>query len=102
MKTLIVSLITVLFFGTTDCIEQETQTINATYDGYEASTYYFVNEQGDTFEFQSVDADVLKKYDLKNGSMEGVNFEVTYTTVTEVDEFDDEYDAYHIVSLRKI
>ena len=67
---------------TTDMLEQEGLIVYAKYDGNEDSGYKFVvkdrngNEQ--VLTFQTVDAAVLKSYDLNSEALVGTMFKVTF------------------------
>ncbi len=78
-------------------------TITATYDGLEEEIYYFTDEDGNTYSFQSVEDAVLKSYDLSDESLVGRNFKVTYIIEEELDgDTDETYENYVITGLSLI
>ncbi|AXG70173.1 hypothetical protein KORDIASMS9_02412 [Kordia sp. SMS9] len=99
MKILtIVTSIVAVFFMTT----YQNTTVEATYDGYEDGVYYFTDGNDETLEFQEVDKEVLKAYDLMSKKFENRSFNVTYKTVEEEDEEGDSYTMYVITALKLI
>ncbi|WP_420573654.1 hypothetical protein [Kordia sp.] len=97
MKTITIIISTVaVFFMTT----YQNTTVEATYDGYEDGVYYFTDSNDETLEFQEVDKNVLKVYDLMSKKFENKNFNVTYKTVEEEDEEGDSYTTYVITALK--
>ncbi len=99
MKTItIITSIVVVFF----IAAYQNTTVEATYDGYEDGVYYFTDNNDETLEFQEVEKDVLKTYDLMSKKFENKNFSVTYKTVEEEDEEGDSYTTYVITALKLI
>ena len=45
---------------------QETKTLTATFNGYEDGIYYFSEGEDDFYDFGKINAEVLKKFDLKS------------------------------------
>jgi len=103
MKTLHVILIALATF-TNGFINQDTETVNATFDNYEDGTYYFTdnNDESEFYTFEKIEDDVLKSYDLTDKKYEGKTFNVTYRIETEIDDSDDEYNIWIIVKLELV
>jgi hypothetical protein len=97
MKTLftIFTLISLITVNTT----QENITIKAAFDGFEEGYYYFSDDDDNTYSFEEIKEEALKKYDLTEEKFIGKYFKVTYKTETKTDEYDEEYEAYVIVNL---
>ncbi len=100
MKALFITLLTFISFVSIEANQDKT-TITAIFDGYENDVYYFsADGEEEFYEFQQINSVASKKYDLKDAKFKGKNFEVTYTTETELDEDDEEYTLFTIVDLK--
>ncbi|WP_298365333.1 hypothetical protein [uncultured Lutibacter sp.] len=97
MKTLLL-LFTVasLAFGKNT---QETITMTASFDGFEDGYYYFTDEDDINFYFESIDEEVIEKYNLKDSSYIGKSFEVTYKMELKMDDNNEEYESFTIIKL---
>lgn len=63
-----------------------TESVTATYSGYENEVYQFSAEDGSTLEFQGVSSEALGKYDLSDDAFKGKTFTITYESETVVDD----------------
>ncbi len=99
MKTLVISLFC-LVLGVTSTATQETETIIAVFDGYEDGIFYFTDTDGYSNAFNYLDESAQKSYDLTSDEFIGKNFQVTYTSDTEMDASDEEISIYTIVALK--
>lgn len=98
MKTIFITLFALVSLSTTI----ETETITAVYDGLEEGTYYFTDEEELVHSFDMVTDGVLTTYDLGSDAFHGKTFKVTYNTVTEINEDDEEYDMHVITKLELV
>jgi len=72
---------------------QDTETITATYLGYDNGTYNFsYQEDGEEYEiyFDAISSEAKKQIDLDKKSYIGKVFEVTYIISSEIEESDDD------------
>ena len=79
-------------------VDQES-VVYATYNGNDMGVYSFVDDDGETYDFSSIEITASQKYDLDSEEFIGKMFKVTYKVETDVDENDEEYDVYVIVDL---
>ncbi len=98
MKTLFIALFAFINIS----VNVTTETVEATYDGFEEETYYFSDEDEITHSFDSVSKEAASQYDLMDATYKGKKFKITYVTTTEVNEDDEEYDAHHITELEML
>lgn len=96
MKTLLIAFSLVCSALTLQDVEKTT----ATYDGFDDGTFFFIDGEGYTLEFEQIDEKLLKKYDLRSEEFNGRNFEVSYTTETDMDDEDEELSVSKIVGLK--
>jgi len=82
--------------------DQETVTIQATFDGYTEGIYSFTENDELLYEFQKIEDAASTKYDLTEDQYIGKTFNVTYTIETEIDNDDEEYQVYSIVDLKLV
>lgn len=105
MKSLFIALLT-LFLSTNTIIQDEI-TVDVTYDGYYDGLYSFTtitddeDDFGDTIEFETISAELLKKYDLKLDTFNGEEFTITYSEDT-IEEEDDEVIVYKLLNIIKL
>ena len=100
MKAIIL-LFTFVSLGFTK-ISQETETMKASFDGFEEGYYYFTDEDDNNFYFETINKEASEKYNLLEDEFIGESFEVTYIIETKTDENDNEYESYTIVKLKLI
>lgn len=100
MKILSILLFSLLITNNT-IITKNTETLKATYDGYEDGVYYF-SDDDDTYEFKNADPKVLKAYDLSSKKYEGQDFNITYEIEKKIDEDDEEFEVWTISKLELI
>ncbi|MFD0991812.1 hypothetical protein [Tenacibaculum geojense] len=93
MKAFIIKSIVILFVTTgftVNNLRNQTATIKATFDGFDEYGYSFLftneDDEEEIITFDSVSGDILKKYNLKDESLVGEEFEITYELVTVEDE----------------
>ncbi|RMB60888.1 hypothetical protein EAX61_05230 [Dokdonia sinensis] len=98
MKTLFITIFALISLSA----PVETETITAVYDGMEEGTYYFTDEDELVHSFDMVTDGVLTTYDLDSDAFHGKKFKVTYNTMTEINEDDEEYDMHVITKLELI
>lgn len=79
-------------------VDQEPQTITATYVGTQEGVFYFTNDETE-MAFQSVDYEVAELINLDDEAYKGKTFDITYTTETEEDEAGEEVEINTIVKL---
>ena len=99
MKTLVMSLL-LLIASLTSVPSQETETMTATFDGYEEGSYYFTDSDGYSTEFNQLSNEARKLYDLSTEEFVGSTFVITYTSETEVDDLDEEIAVTTIIDLK--
>ena len=104
MKTIFLGLISIMMFVSIGQ-EQTNKTVTATYDGYEDGVYTFSNGENEIYDFEKVDPEVLKKFNLKTDKYVKKKFKITYKeeTFKEKDgEEEDEYEIWTIVKLESV
>tara|TARA_R110002049_G_scaffold16732_2_gene66232 strand:- start:814 stop:1131 length:318 start_codon:yes stop_codon:yes gene_type:complete len=85
MKTLCIALFALASVATTK-VSQDTESVTATYVGYEKEMYHFTAEDDTALEFQDVSPEALKKHNLtKDEDLKGKTFTITYKKVTTTD-----------------
>ncbi len=99
MKTLFILLITItsLNFNNLQDLKTEELIFVQSEDVYA----YFAKGEEEALEFL-IDSSISDEYDLTNDSYKGKEFKVTYETVTEFDEFEEEIDVRTITKLELI
>ena len=118
MKTKILAIIAVLglvnlsFISNSDlkskCYFEDT--IIGTYDGNYSGSYNFLVTEEDDYEeimsFENIEESVLSSFKLKDKSLIGTKFEITYRTETIIEEDEDgdeqEFEVYTIMNLKKL
>lgn len=81
-----------------DKVEQEAQTVTATYVGSQNGEFYFT--KGETkMVFQSIDYKVAETVNLADEALKGQIFEVTYTSEIEEDEGGEDVEVNTIIKL---
>ena len=101
MKTLVMSLL-LLIASLTTVPSQETETMTATFDGYEEGSYYFTDSDGYSTEFNQLSNEARKLYDLSTEEFVGSTFVITYTSESEVDDLDEEIAVTTIIDLKLV
>jgi len=92
----------IVFFVTLSSLSafgQDTDKMDGTYEGYIDGAYVFTDSDGYKAEFTSVTNDVSTKYDLTSQKYVGMQFMITFTVDTEIDEEDEEIQVSTIVEL---
>ncbi|MGJ8732578.1 hypothetical protein [Cellulophaga fucicola] len=74
-----------------------TETVTATYAGFENEVYQFTAEDGSTLEFQGASAEALGQHDLSDDSLKGKTFVITYESETIIDEETEEEITTNII-----
>lgn len=72
----------------------------ATFEEFKDGVSYFIDKDGYSVEFEKIDNSVLEKFDLKSTEFKGKEFEISYTTETDVDDEDEEISISKIVALK--
>ena len=98
MKTLVIALFVLASMAFTEKTQENT-TIKATFEGYEDGSYYFIDEDENSYDFQSVEKKAVEKYDLTDDDYKGKVFNVTYKMETKEEEEEESYIIYVIVDL---
>jgi hypothetical protein len=98
MKTLFIGLSSIIIFLNIG-FNLETKNITLTFDSYEDGIYYFSDEEENYFEFEKIDPETLKKFDLKGEKYLAKKFKVTYKEEKATDEDGEEYEIKIIVKL---
>ncbi|TVZ50901.1 hypothetical protein [Dokdonia sp. Hel_I_53] len=95
MKTFLITLFSLFIIGSNSI----TETITATYSGYSEGTYYFEDEDGLIYSFESISESVSQEFDLVSESFEGKKFKVSYSSEMQINEDDEEYEVLSITAL---
>ncbi|ANH61505.1 hypothetical protein [Dokdonia donghaensis] len=98
MKTLFIALFTL----TTIAYNTTSETVTATFTGYSDETYYFTDSDDLTYAFESISAKAAQEFDLTQDTYKGQQFKITFTTSTELNEDDEEYDMLSITALELV
>jgi len=101
MKTILLGLFSIVMFVSYGQ-EQKNKTVTATFNGYDEGVYYFSNGDEDSYDFEKVDAKVLKAFDLKSDKFVDKKFKITYKEEKSKDEDGEEYEIWVIVKLELI
>ena len=101
MKTILLGLFSIVMFVSYGQ-EQENKTVTATFNGYEDGVYYFSDGEDESYEFEEVDTEVLKAFNLKNEKFIDQKFKVTYREEKYEDEDGFEHETWVIVELELI
>ncbi|NJB71895.1 hypothetical protein GGR42_002357 [Saonia flava] len=99
MKTLFISLFLMVSINNIK-ISQESETMTATFDGFEEGIYYFTDKDGYANEFSSISDEAMASYDLTQDTYKGKSFLITYIEIEELDEFDEEITINSITALK--
>ncbi|QLG45100.1 hypothetical protein [Costertonia aggregata] len=100
MKTLLVSIF--LIVSSNILPVQEVEEMTGSFVGFEADIYYFTDDEGFSNEFHHIADEALKKFDLKDNTMVGKSFVITYTSNAEIDEDDEEMVTNTIIDLKMV
>jgi hypothetical protein len=101
MKTLFILIMTLTSFISLEN-KQEVETITATYDNFEDGSYFFTDKDDNFYEFQKVEEEANKKYDLTDTKYYGKTFTLSYKIVTQIDEEGEEYSIFSIQDLKLV
>lgn len=101
MKTILLGLFSIVMFVSYGQ-EQENKTVTATFNGYEDGIYYFSDGEDGSYEFEKVDTEVLKAFNLKSEEFIDQQFKITYKEEKYEDEDGIEYETWVIVQLELI
>ena len=81
---------------------QETTTITATFDRFEEEVYYFTDDEDEAYNFEKIDPDALKEFDLKDEKYHNKKFKVTYKEEKVIDKEKEESIIWVIVKLELV
>jgi hypothetical protein len=95
------TLMTLALVFLTSIAFSQNKTVKAFYEGYD-ELFFFSDVEEDSYEFATVAPAVLKEFKLKDESLVGKSYLVTYSVKIEEDEDGDEMEIYHIISLKAI
>ena len=98
MKTIFIALFTVV----TLAFNLQTETVTATFTGYSDGTFYFEDADELTHSFEAMSEAAATQYDLTTDAYQGKTFKVTFTTASEINEDDEEYDVLSITALELV
>jgi len=101
MKTLFIFILTLTSFISVEN-KQEVETITATYDNFEDGSYFFTDKEDNFYEFQKVEEEASKKYDLTDTKYYGKTFTLSFKIVTQTDEEGEEYSIFSIQDLKLV
>lgn len=101
MKTLCITLL-LLVSGLNTSVIQESEKVNATFEGLENGIYFFTDTDGFSIEFEHISQEALDSFDLSDDTYMGKMFTVTYTSDTELDEMDEEIVVNTIMALHMV
>lgn len=76
-------------------------TLKGFYAGFD-QTFVFEDQDGDYFEFHDIDKKILEKFKLKDESLIGKAFLITYQTSEQKDDEGYEYEFNKIIALKSI
>lgn len=85
--------------------EQTNKTVTAKFDGYEDGIYTFSNGEDEVYDFERIDAEILKTFNLKTDKYVNKKFKVTYKEEVfkgNDGEEDEEYEIWTIVKLELV
>ncbi|AEE18249.1 hypothetical protein JM84_1422 [Dokdonia sp. Hel_I_63] len=99
MKTMFIALFTVVTLALN---VQTTDSVTATFTGYAEGTFYFEDADELTHSFDAMSDAAAKQFDLTTEAFQGQMFKVTYTTTSEINEDDEEYEVLSITALELI
>lgn len=91
-----------MLFSTANQKVQETETVVATFNGYEDGVFFFTDDNGYSIEFQNLSPEARQQFDLTDDGLIGFLFEVTFNRDTELDEMEDEVVVNNIVGLLQL
>ncbi len=98
MKTIFIA----LFTAVTLALNLQTDNVTATFTGYADGSYYFVDADELTHSFDTISETAATQYDLTTDAYKGKTFKVSFTSTTEVNEDDEEYEVLSITALELI
>lgn len=85
-------------------LTKETKTVKAIFDGYVSGVYSFTDSNNEdlSYEFDTINQEVLKSFDLTDKKFVGKVFNITYEVETEIDETQDEYETWTVIKLELV
>ncbi|WP_339839300.1 hypothetical protein [uncultured Maribacter sp.] len=98
MKSILIVLF-VAISSLTTTYGQDTDKMSGTYEGYIDGMYVFTDKDGYKAEFTNVTNDVSAKYDLTSQKFVSMQFIITFTVDTELDEEDEDIQVSTIIDL---
>ena len=101
MKTLFITLL-LLVSGLNTPVIQDSEKVNATFEGLENGIYFFTDTDGFSIEFEHISQEALDSIDLSDDTYKGKMFTVTYVSETEIDEMDEEIVVNTIIALNMV
>lgn len=101
MKTILLGLFSMVVLNSFGQ-EQKNKTVTATFNGYEEGVYYFSNGDDDSYDFEKIDAKVLKVFNLKSEKFVNKKFKITYKEEKVEDEDGEEYEIWVIIKLELV
>ena len=98
MKTIFIALFTVV----TIALNVQTDNVTATFTGYSDGTFYFEDADELTHSFDAISEDAAKQYDLTTDAYQGKTFKISFTSASEINEDDEEYEVFSITALELV
>ncbi|TCK66914.1 hypothetical protein DFQ05_2200 [Winogradskyella wandonensis] len=95
MKALFIA----IFVGFSLLQEPEVFTLEATFIEYEDETFYFEDKDEKQYAFSSQNEVSKNQFDLTKGDFANKKFKIKYVVETEMDDDDEEYEVFKIISL---
>jgi uncharacterized protein YabE (DUF348 family) len=101
MKTIFWGIISIMMFVSIGQ-EQTNKTVTATFDGYEDGIYTFSNGEEEVYDFEKIDDEVAKEFNLKTDKYINKKFKITYKSETVKTEEDGEEMETEIWTILKL
>ena len=98
MKTIFIALFTVV----TIALNVQTDNVTATFTGYSDGTFYFEDADELTHSFDAISEAAAKQYDLTTDAYQGKTFKISFTSASEINEDDEEYEVFSITALELV
>lgn len=101
MKTFLLGFFSIVLF-VSHLQEPNTKTITATYIGYDEAVYSFYDDNENNYDFQKIEPDVLKAFNLKSEDFLDKKFKITYKSEKSQDENEEQTEILTIIKLELV
>ncbi|NHF58496.1 hypothetical protein FK220_004050 [Flavobacteriaceae bacterium TP-CH-4] len=98
MKTKLLTILALMIMTTT-AKAQEKETVKATFETVEDGTYYFLDADGFSLEFDEIAEEVRKSFNLMDVQYQGKTFIITFESEMETDDEGEDIMISKIVGL---